>query len=308
MRESKIRSIFSKKADASFTSPRRKCSSANRRNSPTTSPRPRRYAVSVRPSSFGLGRGSCSRIAWTRNASPASCIAFSTIPVWYRSGWSFRRLRSFRISSRVSWSAVPTSCPRCIAWIALPLNRAIVREDLIVSSRTSSFSSNRPSISEMTSSRFFTSEDDPSRYLRVGSDLIRGRGQTPAATLSRSLRFLGGARGEGTVRRAHGDWAERPGWPRHRRPDRKGKPCLGRGAGRHVSGDPHILVVLPVPPVGLGRTNPVLFRGTLARIVLSLFLFVYAALFYYSFLICYWNNDPRADKYLSAPTDSSCSD
>src|SRR3989454_3056193 len=66
-------------------------------------------------------------------------------------------------------------------WIALPLSRAIVREDLIVSSRTSSFSSNRPSISEMTSSRFFTSEDDPSRYLRVGSDLIRGRGQTPAA-------------------------------------------------------------------------------------------------------------------------------
>src|SRR5256712_8035908 len=66
-------------------------------------------------------------------------------------------------------------------WIALPLSRAIVREDLIVSSRTSSFSSNRPSISEMTSSRFFTSEDDPSRYLRVGSDLIRGRAQTPAA-------------------------------------------------------------------------------------------------------------------------------
>src|SRR3989442_7316028 len=33
----------------------------------------------------------------------------------------------------------------------------------------------------MTSSRFFTSEDDPSRYLRVGSDLIRGRAQTPAA-------------------------------------------------------------------------------------------------------------------------------
>src|SRR2546428_7587211 len=33
----------------------------------------------------------------------------------------------------------------------------------------------------MTSSRFFTSEDDPSRYLRVGSDLIRGRGQPPAA-------------------------------------------------------------------------------------------------------------------------------
>jgi len=64
-----------------------------------------------------------------------------------------------------------------------------------------------------------------------------------------------------------------------------------------VSGDPHILVVLPVPPVGLGRTNPVLFRGTLARIVLSLFLFVYAALFYYSFLICYWNNDLRADKF-----------
>src|SRR3989475_6661012 len=134
------------------------------------------------------------------------------------------------------------------------------------------------------------------------------QGPNSSRPLSRSLRFLGGARGEGTVRRAHGDWAERPGWPRHRRPDRKGKPCLGRGAGRHVSGDPHILVVLPVPPVGLGRTNPVLFRGTLARIVLSLFLFVYAALFYYSFLICYWNNDPRADKYLSAPTDSSCSD
>src|SRR5438094_2445465 len=157
MRESKIRSIFSRNADASFTSPRRRCSSANRRSSPTTSPRPRRYAVSVKPRSRGLGRGSCSKIAWTRNASPASCIAFSTVPVWYRSGWSFRRLRSFRISSCVSWSAVPTSCPRCIAWIALPLSRAIVRDDLIVSSRTSSFSSNRPSISEMTSSRFFTS-------------------------------------------------------------------------------------------------------------------------------------------------------
>src|SRR2546427_7730823 len=70
-----------------------------------------------------------------------------------------------------------------MAWIALPLSRAIVRDDLIVSSRTSSFSSNRPSISEMTSSRFFTSEDDPSRYLRVGSDIICGRGQTSAATL-----------------------------------------------------------------------------------------------------------------------------
>src|SRR2546428_2088552 len=68
-----------------------------------------------------------------------------------------------------------------MAWIALPLSRAIVREDLIVSSRPSSFSSNRPSISEMTSSRFFTSEDDPSRYLRVGSDIICGRGQTSAA-------------------------------------------------------------------------------------------------------------------------------
>src|SRR2546425_3675999 len=148
----------------------------------------------------------------------------------------------------------------------------------------------------MTSSRFFTSEDDPSRYLRVGSDLIRGRGQTPAATLSRSLRFLGGARGEGTVRRAHGDWAERPGWPRHRRPDRKGKPCLGRGLGGTC------LAILNSccssgTPGGSGEVNPVLFRGTLAGIVMSRFLFVYAALFYYWFLICYWNNDPRADKY-----------
>src|SRR5437762_7057629 len=41
---------------------------------------------------MSLGPGSCSpsRIEWTRNASQASCIAFSTIPVWYRSGWSFR--------------------------------------------------------------------------------------------------------------------------------------------------------------------------------------------------------------------------
>ena len=46
-----------------------------------------------------------------------------------------------------------------------------------------------------------------------------------------------------------------------------------------------------------GEVNPVLFRGTLAGIVMSLFLFVYAALFYYWFLICHWNNDPRADKY-----------
>src|SRR5947209_9860710 len=131
-----------------------------------------------------------------------------------------------------------------MAWIALPLSRAIVREDLIVSSRTSSFSSNRPSISEMTSSRFFTSEDDPSRYLRVGSDIICGRGQTSAATLSRSLRFLGGARGEGTVRRAHGEWAERPGWPRHRRPDCKGNRALARGPGRPVAGNPPLLFVI----------------------------------------------------------------
>ena len=46
-----------------------------------------------------------------------------------------------------------------------------------------------------------------------------------------------------------------------------------------------------------GEVNPVLFRATLAGIVLSLFLFVYAALFYHWFLLCHWNNNPRGDTY-----------
>src|SRR5712691_287294 len=45
--------------------------------------------------------------------------------------------------------------------MAPPLSRAIVREDLIVNSRTSSFSSSRLSLSSMTSSRFFTSRAWP---------------------------------------------------------------------------------------------------------------------------------------------------
>src|SRR5437867_2344216 len=134
---------------------------------------------------MSLGPGSCSpsRIVWTRNASQRSCIAFSTIPVWYRSGWSFRRLRSFRISSRVSCNAPPTFCPRCIPWIAEPLKRAIVREDLIVSSRTSSFSSRRDSISSITSSRFFTARGCPIPLMRIRPpDSVRDMRPEPRRT------------------------------------------------------------------------------------------------------------------------------
>src|SRR3990172_3328269 len=79
------------------------------------------------------------------------------MPPWARSGWSSKRLLSFRTSSRVSRSCASTSAPRWRDWITPPLRRAIVRDDLIVSSRTSSFSSRRDSISPITSSRFFTS-------------------------------------------------------------------------------------------------------------------------------------------------------
>jgi len=47
-----------------------------------------------------------------------------------------------------------------------------------------------------------------------------------------------------------------------------------------------------------GEVNPVLFQGTIAGIVVSLFLFVYASVCYYWFLICYWNGDSRAETYL----------
>ena len=47
-----------------------------------------------------------------------------------------------------------------------------------------------------------------------------------------------------------------------------------------------------------GEVNPILFQGTIAGLVVSLFLFVYASVFYYWFLICYWNGDPKAKTYL----------
>src|SRR5213078_2666563 len=86
-------------------------------------------------------------------------------------------------SSRVSCSAPPTFCPRCIPWIAEPLKRAIVREDLIVSSRTSSFSSRRDSISSITSSRFFTARGCPIPLMRIRPpDSVRDMRPEPRGT------------------------------------------------------------------------------------------------------------------------------
>src|SRR6266571_4427406 len=124
-----------------------------------------------------------------------------------------------------------------------------------------------------------------------------------AAAKSQPPRYLGAfgssgrARGEGTIRRTEGKRAERPERPSIDVQTAKENRALAVGLGGTCLAILTFLLFFLYPRWVSGEVNPVLFRGTLAGIVLCLFLFVYAALFYYWFLICHWNNDPRGDTY-----------